>query len=82
MERLWGGFAVLLVLYTTKLDAASSSSVTSKSFASSVLPSISTSTLSPRIQSITSNTNGGFSTAEASSKYGKIHYLCFAFSLY
>ena len=79
MERLWGGFAVLLVLYATKLNAASSSSVTSKSFASSVLPSTSTSTLSPRIQSITSNTNGGFSTAEVSSKYGKIHVMLLAY---
>ena len=78
MELLWPGFAVLVVLFAAKLDAASSSSVLS-SGASSVLPSISSSTLYTRIQSITSSTNGGFSTTELSSKYGKVHYPCYAF---
>jgi len=79
MELLWRGFAVLHVVFATKLDTASSSSVLSSGFASNVLPSISSSTLDTRIQSLTSSTNGGFSTAELSSKYGKIHYSFYAF---
>lgn len=79
MESLWRGFVVVLVLFATKLDAASSSSVLSSGFASSVLPSISSNTLSTRIQNLTSITNGGLSTAEISSKYGKIRYLCYAY---
>ena len=75
--QLWRCFALLLALFATKLDAASSSSVLSSSFVSSVLPSVSSSTLSTRIQSITSSRNGGISTAP-SSKYGKIHYPCYA----
>lgn len=68
MGQLRRGFAILLVLFATKLDAASSSSSLSLGSASSVLPSVSSSTLSTRIQSVTSSTNGGFSTAP-SSKY-------------
>ena len=69
---------MLLVLFATKLNAASSSSVLSSGFASSVLSSISSSTLVTRIQSISSSTHGSFSTAELSSKYGKIHYSFYA----
>lgn len=79
MDLLWRGFAVLVVLFAAKLDATSSSSVLSSGFASSVLPSISSSTLFTRIQSISSRTNGGVSTAELSSTYGKIRYPFYAF---
>lgn len=68
-------FAVVLVLVATELNAASLSS----GFASSVLPGISTSSLYPSIQNVTSSTKGGFSTGEISSKYGKYSDLYYAY---
>lgn len=82
MELLWRTFAVVLCLVATELNAASASSVVSSGFASSVLPGISTSSLYPSIQNVTSSTNGGFLTAETSSKYGKFGDQYYAYGYY